>query len=80
MKLHLEPRLSKEERISFLINEYGWIDGAHHKQWILDQVMRIILDCPVIEETSKDSNGNDYVYKSLGKNLDYEQWADEDAE
>ena len=23
-----------------LIVEYGWIDGAHHKQWVLDQVLR----------------------------------------
>lgn len=22
-----------------LILEYGWIDGAHHKQWVLDQVL-----------------------------------------
>ena len=21
-----------------LITECGWIDGAHHKQWVLDQV------------------------------------------
>lgn len=23
-----------------VINQYGGIDGAHHKQWVLDQVVR----------------------------------------
>jgi len=26
-----------------VIEEYGMTDGAHHKQWILDQVLRAIL-------------------------------------
>ena len=25
-----------------LIAEYGGIDGGHHKQWLLDQVVRIL--------------------------------------
>jgi hypothetical protein len=25
------------------ISEYGYIDGAHHKQWVLDQVARSLL-------------------------------------
>lgn len=34
-----------EERIDDaldLIDRYGGIDGAHHKQWVLDQVVRIL--------------------------------------
>lgn len=30
------------------ISRYGGIDGAHHKQWVLDQVVRILLGTPVI--------------------------------
>lgn len=26
-----------------LVTEYGGVDGAHHKQWVLDQVMRSML-------------------------------------
>jgi hypothetical protein len=26
-----------------LIFTYGMIDGSHHKQWILDQILRILL-------------------------------------
>ena len=27
-----------------LIEEYGGIDGAHHKQWLLDQIIRVLVD------------------------------------
>jgi len=27
-----------------MIENYGGIDGGHHKQWVLDQVMRILND------------------------------------
>ncbi len=27
-----------------LIDHYGGIDGAHHKQWILDQVVRTLAE------------------------------------
>ncbi len=27
-----------------LIDRYGGIDGAHHKQWVLDQVVRVLAE------------------------------------
>lgn len=27
-----------------LIREYGGIDGAYHKQWVLDQVVRLLSE------------------------------------
>lgn len=30
-----------EEALS-IIEEYGGIDGGHHKQWVLDQVVRAL--------------------------------------
>ena len=26
-----------------IISDYGWIDGGHHKQWVLDQVLKTLL-------------------------------------
>lgn len=26
-----------------IIEEFGSIDGAHHKQWVLDQVIQVLL-------------------------------------
>jgi hypothetical protein len=28
------------EKVHELIYEWGGIDGAHHKQWLLDQILR----------------------------------------
>ena len=28
---------------SQLIDRFGGIDGAHHKQWVLDRVLRVLL-------------------------------------
>lgn len=30
------------DRALDLIFDMGWVDGAHHKQWVLDQVARIL--------------------------------------
>ena len=27
-----------------LIAEYGCIDGSHHKQWLLDQLINLLVD------------------------------------
>jgi hypothetical protein len=35
---------SKVQKALNLIHECGGIDGAHHKQWCLDQVVRILSD------------------------------------
>jgi len=33
--------------IRYFIDHYGGFDGAHHKDWVLDQVMRISYGTPV---------------------------------
>lgn len=38
-----------------LISDCGYTDGAHHKQWCLDQVLRILLTEEEYEE-SVDEN------------------------
>jgi hypothetical protein len=41
------------------IDMYGQIDGSHHKQWILDQVARILLGTPVLVSLAKWDNGDE---------------------
>ena len=31
------------EKAVKLIGQYGYIDGIHHKQWLLDQVVQALL-------------------------------------
>ncbi len=33
----------RKSSIVALIMEYGYIGGAHHKQWLIDQILRIAL-------------------------------------
>ena len=50
-----------------LISSYGGIDGAHHKQWVLDQVVRVLLGpCAyerwVIEQKAGEDGPNTYSW------------------
>lgn len=43
MKMDSEDqKQQKLNRILELVEQYGGIDGAHHKQWVLDQIIRTI--------------------------------------
>lgn len=43
--------------------QFGMIDGAHHKQWVIDQMLRIL-------------NGEKYdeIIKEHNLDEDYEKW------
>lgn len=42
-----------------VIEEYGYIDGTHHKQWVLDQIARICLG-DQYEEWAKSDDPEEY--------------------
>ena len=61
------------------ILKYGSIDGSLHKQWLLDRVLRILTECPIVTKTAIDCNGDEYSYADYGesgwyKNLIGEDW------
>jgi hypothetical protein len=37
----------------YFIEQYGGIDGDHHKDWVLDQIARILKGTPVIVEQAR---------------------------
>lgn len=54
-----------EERIDMAMNvieRYGSFEGDHHKQWVLDQVVRALLGQKGYEEwvSGMNDNGGDY--------------------
>ena len=57
-----------------IIGSYGGYDGEHHKQWVLDQVVRTLLNCPNVKQTATDCNGVKYTYEDLGINEAYVKW------
>ena len=57
-----------------LIAEYGYIDGESHKQWIIDQVVRMLTLCPTIKKEFKSQNDTLYYFDVLGKSEEYKEW------
>jgi hypothetical protein len=39
---HVAPLREKIEKAIDLAVEYGGIDGAHHKMWVIDQIIQIL--------------------------------------
>lgn len=59
----------------YFIESYGQIDGAHHKQWVLDQVARIFKGTRVIVKQASWDNGHTEDRISLAQPpLDYSEW------
>jgi len=64
--------------VLYFIERYGQIDGAHHKQWVLDQVARIIHGTPVIIKLAKWDSGNSEYRVVLGEpSQKYLDWVEE---
>lgn len=59
------------------IMQSGGVDGAHHKQWTLDQVVRILTECPRVLTSARDADGGTYWFEALGESEDYLDWVNE---
>jgi hypothetical protein len=53
---------------------YGGFDGAHHKDWVLDQVARILNGAPIIVKEARWDNGHSELRYSVGTSEQYEKW------
>jgi hypothetical protein len=57
------------------LDMYGQIDGADHKQWVIDQIARINTDTPVIVELASWQNGTQEYRLSLAEpTAEYHAW------
>jgi hypothetical protein len=67
--------------VEYWIASYGQIDGSHHKDWVMDQVMRIIKGTPVIIKEAR-WDGEDGKFEEYRISLDtpskeYENFVEE---
>lgn len=60
-----------EDRIKKALDLASNDDGAHHKQWCIDQMVRALTGCPVVERTSHDGS---YTYETQGESEEYLAW------
>lgn len=54
-----------------IAGKYGTTDGDHHKMWVIDQMVRVLLGVPKERRTARDANGKEYKYAALGRNPEY---------
>lgn len=65
-----------EQRIKKAIDvgvKYGGIDGAHHKDWVIDQMIRALTGCPMVQDEAIDSKGEPYSYERQGESDEYNE-------
>ena len=75
--------MNNSERIAAALtiaNESGTTDGDHHKMWVIDQMVRALTDCPMIEKSALDWQGNPYTYQGYGKSDEYRAFIAEHGE
>lgn len=59
----------------YFLESYGGIDGAHHKDWVLDQIARCVKGTPVIIKVAKWEGGKEEFRISLGEpSKEYLDW------
>ena len=69
---------TKEDWAMYYIERYSQIDGAHHKQWVLDQVARIIKGCTIQVKLAEWDNGEEeYRVNVIDESQDYKDWVQE---
>ena len=61
-----EAKLTPEEKIQkavTLIISYGEYDGAHHKDWVLDQALRCLMDTEAYNDMRAELERSDCLYE-----------------
>lgn len=66
---------TEKEWVLEYVYRYGSIVGDHHKQWLNDQIVRILNGTPVILSIAKWENGQiEYRFKTGEPSKKYFKW------
>lgn len=57
-----------------IAREYGGTDGAHHKDWVIDQMVRALTSCPKVKVAAQDFRGRNYTFEGYGESDEYKQF------
>ena len=60
-----------------IARRWGGVDGAHHKSWCIDQIVRVLTGCTTAKQKAKDINGVEYEYDDLVACDEYNEWVAE---
>ena len=60
---YIQQLENKQQKVIDLIFQYGQIDGEHHKTWVIDQIIRILLE-EQYDKWVKEYEEDDYTWKT----------------
>lgn len=63
----LEARISK----ALSIAQDSAYEGEHHKMWVIDQMVRALTGCPLVEKRAMGLYGKPYTYEAQGESVEY---------
>lgn len=55
------------EKALLIASEYAGFDGAHHKDWVIDQMVRALTGCPEFVRRGKSDEYRDFVVRYDGE-------------
>lgn len=55
-----------------IANDFAGADGDHHKTYCIDQMVRALTGCPMVEKTALDYRQQPYTYETMGESAEYE--------
>lgn len=55
----------------------GQCDGGHHKAYSIDQIVRALTGCPMVDQTATNVRGEDYTYRTQGESEEYQEFIKE---
>ena len=71
----VDHNLTKEELIMEYLSRYSYVDGDHHKTWLLDQIARITLGATVVKRIAKWESGHTEERFTTGEpTKEYLEW------
>jgi hypothetical protein len=66
---------TKEDWVMYFIEHCGQHDGGHHKQWVLDQIARILKGTPIIIKLAKwEKHTPEYRISTDKPSREYKNW------
>lgn len=53
------------------VAKYGKYDGGHHKDWVIDQMVRYLTGCPLVDMVNEYAANGPLHYQGLGESDGY---------
>jgi hypothetical protein len=69
----MQVRIGKALKLA----QNGVYDGDHHKQWVIDQMVRALTGCPMVTKVNKHAVGGPLEYEAQGESGEYLEWVRE---